>query len=106
MPDVHGLHDLLAYLTLRKHYPAVAMTRVPKKSDYIVLNEIENWQYLFARIGEYDTIYCFFPNTDFGGTLTKTIDSLHEGKTVDYSTSTPAANHLQTISSYKKDAYK
>lgn len=86
--------DLLAYLTLRKHYPAVAMTRVPKKSDYIVLNEIENWQYLFARIGEYDTIYCFFPNTDFGGTLTKTIDSLHEGKTVDYSTLYPGCKSL------------
>ena len=86
--------DLLAYLTLRKHYPSVAMTTVPKMSDYIVLNELGNWKFLVERINEYDRIFCFFPNTFVGGTLAKTIDSLHEGKTIDYSTLYPGCKSL------------
>ena len=77
--------DLLAYLTLRKLYPSDAVKKIPKKSDYIVLNEIANWQFLFARINEYDNVYCLFPNTDIGGILSKTVDSLHKGKTIDSS---------------------
>jgi hypothetical protein len=77
--------DLLAYLTLRKVYPSDAIKKIPKKSDYIVLNEIANWQFLFARINEYDNVYCLFPNTDIGEILSKTVDSLHKGKTIDSS---------------------
>ena len=86
--------DLLAYLTLRKHYPSVAMTTVPKMSDYIVLNELGNWKFLAERIKEYDRIFCFFPNTVVGGTLAKTINSRHEGKTIDYSTLYPGCKSL------------
>ena len=86
--------DLLAYLTLRKHYPSVAMTTVPKMSDYIVLNELGNWKFLVERIKEYDRIFCFFQNTVVGGTLAKTINSLHEGKTIDYSTLYPGCKSL------------
>lgn len=86
--------DLLAYLTLRKHYPSVAMTTVPKMSDYIVLNELGNWKFLAERIKEYDRIFCFFQNTVVGGTLAKTINSLHEGKTIDYSTLYPGCKSL------------
>ena len=77
--------DLLAFLTLRKHYPSDAIKKLPKKSDYIVLNEITNWQFLFVRINEYDNVYCLLPNTELGGTLVKTMQSIHEGKTIDYS---------------------
>lgn len=86
--------DLLAYLTLRKHYPSVAMTTVPRMSDYIVLNELGNWKFLVERIKEYDRIFCFFQNTVVGGTLAKTINSLHEGKTIDYSTLYPGCKSL------------
>jgi hypothetical protein len=77
--------DLLAYLTLKKQYPLNVLKKIPRKSDYIVLNDIANWQFLFARINEYDNVYCLFPNTDIGGILTKTVDSLHKGKTIDSS---------------------
>jgi hypothetical protein len=77
--------DLLAFLTLRKHYPSDAIKKLPKKSDYIVLNEITNWQFLFVRINEYDNVYCLLPNTELGGILVKTMQSIHEGMTIDYS---------------------
>lgn len=77
--------DLLAYLTLRKNYPSDEIKRIPKKIDYIVLNEISNWQFLFERIKEYDNVYCLFPNTEIGNIFVKTMQSIHEGKTIDYS---------------------
>ena len=77
--------DLLAYLTLRKHYPSDEIKKIPKKSDYIVLNEISNWRFLFERIKEYACVYCLFPNTEFSGVLIETIRSIHEGKIIDSS---------------------
>ena len=77
--------DLLAYLTLRKNYPSDEIKKIPKKIDYVVLNEISNWQFLFERIKEYDNIYCLLPNTELGGILVKTMQSIHDGKTIDYS---------------------
>lgn len=70
--------DLLAYLTLRKHYPSDGIKKIPKKSDYIVLNEISNWRFLFERIKEYASVYCLLPNTEFSGVLIETIRSIHE----------------------------
>lgn len=75
--------DLLAYLTLRKHYPSDGIKKIPKKSDYIVLNEISNWRFLFERIKEYASVYCLLPNTEFSGVLIETIRSIHEGKIID-----------------------
>ena len=77
--------DLLAYLTLRKHYPSEGIKKIPKKSDYIVLNEISNWHFLFERIKEYANVYCLLPNTEFSGVLIETIRSIHEGKIIDFS---------------------
>lgn len=77
--------DLLAYLTLRKHYPSDGIKKIPKKSDYIVLNEISNWRFLFERIKEYASVYCLLPNTEFSGVLNETIRSIHEGKIIDSS---------------------
>ena len=77
--------DLLAYLTLRKHYPSDGIKKIPKKSDYIVLNEISNWRFLFERIKEYASVYCLLPNTEFSGVLIETIRSIHEGKIIDSS---------------------
>ena len=77
--------DLLAYLTLRKHYPSDGIKKIPKKSDYIVLNEISNWRFLFERIKEYANVYCLLPNTEFSGVLIETIRSIHEGKIIDSS---------------------
>ena len=77
--------DLLAYLTLRKHYPSDGIKIIPKKSDYIVLNEISNWRFLFERIKEYASVYCLLPNTEFSGVLIETIRSIHEGKIIDSS---------------------
>ena len=77
--------DLLAYLTLRKNYSSDEIKKIPKKIDFVVLNEISNWQFLFERIKEYDNVYCLFPNTELGGILVKTMQSIHEGKTIDYS---------------------
>ena len=74
--------DLLAYLTLRKHYPSDGIKKIPKKSDYIVLNEISNWRFLFERIKEYASVYCLLPNTEFSGVLIETIRSIHEGKII------------------------
>ena len=77
--------DLLAYLTLRKHYPSDGIKKIPKKSDYIVLNEISNWRFLFERIKEYASVYCLLPNTEFSGVLIETIRSIHERKIIDSS---------------------
>ena len=61
------------------------LMKIPKKTDYVVLNEISNWQFLFERIKEYDNVYCLLHNTEIGGILVKTMQSIHDGKTIDSS---------------------
>ena len=82
-----NLMDMLAFL------------RVPPECDYIILNKAANLQYLFSRIQEYSNINCFFPNTDYGEVLTKTILDLHKGHSKDcssfYSRCKTIADYLQ-----------
>ena len=80
-----NLMDMLAFLTLQKHHLLSKRIKIPPKCDYIILNKVTNWQYLFSRIEEYCNICCFFSNTDYGEVLAKTVIDLHKGHSRDYS---------------------
>ena len=94
-----NLMDMLAFLTLQKHHLLGRRLRVPPECDYIILNKAANLQYLFSRIQEYSNINCFFPNTDYGEVLTKTILDLQKGHSKDcssfYSRCKTIADYLQ-----------
>ena len=94
-----NLMDMLAFLTLQKHHLVGRRLRVPSECDYVILNKVANLQYLLSRIQEYSNIYCFFPNTDYGSVLTKTVLDLHKGHSKDcsslYSRCKTIADYLQ-----------
>ena len=94
-----NLMDMLAFLTLQKHHMFGSRLKIPPKCDYIILNKITNVHYLFSRIEEYNNIFCFFPNTDYGAVFAKTIIDLHKGHSKDcsglYSRCKTIADYLQ-----------
>jgi len=98
-----NLIDMLAFLTLQKHHLLGRRLRVPPECDYIILNKAANLQYLFSRIQEYSNINCFFPNTDYGAVLTKTILDLHKNHSKDCSFIYSRCKTIADFLRFKKD---
>lgn len=62
--------DYLAYIHLLKH---AGRNELPRKCDCIVLNNPKNLWQLLLSVDTYDSIYCFFPDTNVGNVLQSTI---------------------------------
>lgn len=61
--------DYLAFLYLKENH----LLRLPEECDYYIMSSEKNYIPVVIETDEYDKIYMFFPNNDFGRTIGKTI---------------------------------
>lgn len=71
--------DYLAFLSLREHH----LLRLPEGCDYYIMSSEKNYIPVVIETDEYEKIYMFFPNNDFGKTIGKTIYERNKKHVID-----------------------
>ncbi len=72
-------YSVVDYLSYKKLDSSIS----PDSCDCYVLNDPRNYFRLLLQCDIYDTIYCLFPATQFGGTLVKSICTRHGHRVTD-----------------------